>query len=202
MTSSTTAIANLAISHLGIGKEIANLDTERSAEAQACRRFYETAREITLRDFAWPFATKINELGLVEEDPNDEWAFSYRYPTDCLTVRRILSGIRNDNRQSRVPYRVTRDSSGLLIYTDMEDAELEYTIDETDVSRFPADFVMALSFLLATYTAPRLTGGDPFKLGPRAMELYQLELSKARATAANEEQAEELPDAEMIRVRE
>jgi hypothetical protein len=202
MASSTTAIANLAISHLGIGKEIANLETERSSEAQACRRFYETARDVTLRDFPWPFATKINAIGLVEEDPNDEWGFSYRYPTDCLMLRRILSGLRNDNRQSRIPYRVTRDDSGLLIYTDAEDAELEYTIKETDVGRFPADFTMAFSFLLAGYVAPRLTGGDPFKLGQRALELYQIELSHARLTAMNEEQSEELPDSEFIRTRE
>lgn len=202
MASSTTAIANLAISHLGIGKEIANLITERSAEAQACRRFYETARDITLRDFSWPFATKINALGLVEEDPNDEWGFSYRYPTDCLKLRRILSGIRNDTRQTRIPYRVTRDESGLLIYTDAEDAELEYTINESDVGRFPPDFVMALSFLLAGYVAPRLTGGDPFKLGNRALELYQFELSKARSSAANEEQPDDLPESEFIRTRE
>ncbi len=202
MASSTTEISNLAISHLGIGKEIANLETERSAEAQACRRFFAVARDTTLRDFAWPFATKINELGLVEEDPNNEWAFSYRYPTDCLMLRRILSGVRTDTHQSRVPYRVTRDASGLLIYTDMEDAELEYTIKETDVSRYPADFVMAMSFLLASYVAPRLTAGDPFKLGDRSLGLYVAELSKARTMALNEEQADQTPDAEMIRARE
>ena len=202
MASSETEICNLAISHLGIGKEIANLETERSNEAAACRRFFETARDVTLRDFNWPFATKINELGLVEADPNDEWSFSYRYPTDCLKLRRILSGIRNDTRQSRVPYRVARDAAGLLIFTDTADAQVEYTIQEQTVSSFPPDFVMAFSFLLASYVAPRLTAGDPFKMGTRAIELYQVEISKAMAAAINEEQDEEYPDSEFIRVRD
>lgn len=202
MASSKTEVCNLAISHLGISKEIANVETERSAEAGACRRFYDTARDVTLRDFVWPFATKIQALGLVEEDPNTEWSYSYRYPTDCLKFRRILSGIRNDTRQSRVPYRIARDSSGLLIFTDAPSAVAEYTIQEETVTRFPDDFVMALSFRLAAYIAPRVTGGDPFKLGARALELFQFELNKAECTAVGEEQDEQHPDSEFIRTRE
>src|SRR5688572_11149621 len=109
---SETEIANLALSHLGVGKEIANLETERSQEAVACRRFYDTARDATLRDFSWPFATKIAVLGLIEADPNDEWDYSYRYPSDCLQLRRILSGVRNDTRDSRVPFKLAHDDSG------------------------------------------------------------------------------------------
>ena len=40
---SSTEIANLALSHLGNGTEIADLETERSSEASACRRFYDVA---------------------------------------------------------------------------------------------------------------------------------------------------------------
>src|SRR3990172_6032289 len=125
-------ICNMALSHLGNSKEIAILATEKSEEAAACRRFYETARDTVLRDFAWPFATRILSLGLVEEDPNDEWAYAYRYPTDCLLLRRLLSGLRHDNRQSRAPYRVARDDDGLVIYTDLAEAQMEYTVRETD----------------------------------------------------------------------
>lgn len=199
---SETEIANLAISHLGVGKEISDLTTDRSQEALACRRFYATARDQVLRDFAWPFAMKTVALGLVEEDPNDEWGYSYRYPSDAVELRRIISGERNDNRQGRVPYRIGRDASGLLIFTDEEDAELEYTLRETDTGRYPADFVMALSLRLAVYIAPRLTAGDPFKLSMRALDLYNYELSQARANAANEEQPEEPPESEFIRERE
>src|SRR5665648_440114 len=96
--SSATEICNMALGHLASGKEIANLETERSAEAIACRRFFDSARDAVLRDFSWPFATKIKALSLIEEDPNSEWAYSYRYPTDCLNFRRILSGTRTDTR--------------------------------------------------------------------------------------------------------
>ena len=79
MASSKTEIANLAISHLGIGKTIANLELEKSQEAIACRRFYDTVRDSSLRDFPWPFAGKIQALALV----SNEWLYAYQYPSDC-----------------------------------------------------------------------------------------------------------------------
>lgn len=202
MASSNTEIANLALSHLSSGKEISNLETDRSQEALACRRFFETARDAVLRDFAWPFATKIADLGLVEETPSDEWDYSYRYPTDCVKLRRVLSGTRNDTRDSRVPYKLISDDAGSLIYVDTENAQCEYTARITDPGRYPPDFVMAMSCRLAAYIAPRITAGDPFKLGKRAMDLYEYELGLAKASAMNEEQAEEDPDSEFIRARE
>ncbi len=198
---SEVEIANLALSHLGIGKEIALL-TEKSEEAAACRRFYTTLRDASQRDFPWPFCTKIIAVGLVEADPNDEWSFSYRYPSDCMKMRRILSGTRNDNRQTRVPYRVISDSDGQLILTDKEDAEIEYTVKITNPERFSVDFIHFLSLRLAAMIAPRLTRGDPFKMGARALQLYEFECSKARATAVNEQQDEENPQSEFISGRE
>jgi len=190
----------MALGHLGIGKQIASL-TEKSAEAAACNRFYEQSRDEVLRDFPWPFATKILALGLIEEDPNDEWDFSYRYPSDCMNFRRILSGTRNDSRQTRVSYRLANDVSGRLIYTDEEDAVGEYTEHVTDTALFPPDFVSTVSMILAAYIAPGLTAGDPFKMGERAIKLYEYQRNKAQGNATNEEQNEEQPDSEFIRER-
>jgi hypothetical protein len=199
---SSTEICNLALSHLGVGKEIANVETEQSQEASACRRFYESARDICMRDFAWPFLTRYAEMELVEEDPNDEWGFSYRYPTNCIKILKIISGTRNDNRQSRIPYEIAQDSAGRLVFTDQENAEMRFVYKETDPDKYPADFIMALSFRLAAYIAPRLTGGDPFKMGDRAMQMYQLELSRAQVNSLNECQVEEDSNSELIRGRE
>ena len=200
--SSVVQICNLALSHLGSGKAIANIETEKSEEAYACRSFYETARDATLRDFTWPFATKIASLALVEESPSDEWDYSYAYPSDCLKIRRILSGVRNDDRASRVPYRIIAGDNQQLIYSDQEDAELEYTVRVTDTNRFSADFIMALSLRLASYIAPRVTGGDRFKQGEKALKMYMYEIELAKASAVNEEQPEELPESEFIQARE
>ena len=198
---SDTEIANFALSHLGISKSIAELTSEKSAEANAIRRIYKNTLDEVLSDFAWPFASKTITIGLVESNPNTEWAFSYRYPADSVCIRRILSGIRSDTQESRVPYKIAQDDKALLIYTDKEDAEAEYTVRETRVNLYPPDFCSAFSLLIASYIAPQITGGDPFKLGDRALKLYQAAINGAQASALNEEQSDQLPDAESIRAR-
>ena len=100
--SSQLGIVNMAISHLGSAKEVAILEVEKSQEASAARRFYDESLEATLSDFPWPFATRFAALALVEESPTTEWAYSYRYPTDCYYLRKIHSGIRNDSRRLRI----------------------------------------------------------------------------------------------------
>jgi hypothetical protein len=199
---SKTEMANLAISHLGQGKEVANVDTERSSEALTMRRYLPIVIEMFLKDFPYSFCNVTETLDLVETDPTEEWAYSYRVPTDSLKPIRILSGIRNDSRQSRVPYKIVKDSQGELIYTDMEGAQLEYTQFVNDTSRYPIDVFLAMSFLLAGLAAPRLLGEDPFKMGQRAMEMYRHFKGKADAHDANDQQQEEPPDAEAIRARE
>lgn len=200
--SSKTEICNLAISHLGVGKTIADVDTEQSEEALICRRYYSIVRDMTLSDFSWPFATKFATLALVTERPNNEWAYSYRYPDDCISITRILSGVRNDNRQSRISYKILRDNTGLLIYTDQVSAQIEYTAETDDPTFYPADYIMALSLRLASYIAAKITKGDPFGMGQKVLAMYYQEISRAQASAANEEQPDQRPDSEFIRIRE
>ena len=192
-------IWNMALSHLGISKEVASV-TERSKEAEACNRFYDTCVEALLTDHSWPFATKYDTLALIESDPNDEWAYSYRYPTDCFFFRKILSGTRNDTLATEIPFEVAKDASGRVIFTDAVDAQGKYTVT-VDESFFTSDFILTLSYRLAYYIAPRVTAGDPFKLGPQMMQKYQFELSRSTSNAFNEDQSVEIQDTESIAAR-
>lgn len=198
---SKTDICNLSISHLGISKEIGNVTTEQSAEAKACRRFYDECREAVLTDYSWPFATKFATLGLVAENPNSEWGYSYRYPTDCLFLRRILSGAREDTELTRIAYKIGKDAQGLLIFTDQPLAEVEYTENIADEDLFTANFRLALSYRLASYIAPRITAGDPFRLAEKVMQLYMVEISKSAANAFNENKMNEPRDSPSIQSR-
>ena len=198
----------MALGHLKINKSIANLTTEMSAEAVACRTFYQTLKTKFLEDFKWPFATYQVALALVTTSPfpidtlNDsEWAYAYRYPANAVNLVRILSGTRNESRQDRVPYRILHDGAGKLILTDMQNAVLEFTDYEAAEDSFSSSAQLALSLLVSVYIAPIVAGGDPFKLGDRALKLYMMELNGARNNALNEEQMEEEPESEMIRAR-
>jgi hypothetical protein len=203
---STTETCNLALSHLGVGKRIASL-TESGREAEACNLFYEHARDELLRDFPWPFAKRNAYLGLVttlgdSDHPTTEWQYSYRYPSDCLLARKILSEVRNDSRSSRWSYDLAADDQGTLIYSDKEEANLEYTSTlAQNPARWHSDFTMALSYRLAAYIAPLLSKGDPFKVGDKAMALWMRSNAKAMANAGNEVQMDEAPESDFILAR-
>ena len=198
---SKTEICNLALVNLGVSTEISNIVTERSSVAGVLRRYFDVAVESTLKDFPWKFAGKTAVLSLVEEDPNEEWGYSYQYPSDCLQARRIQSGMRNDSEETRVPYMIFQGDSGSLIFTDQVEAILEYTVKIEETDKFPSDFVLAVGFRLAALVSPAVTGGDPFKLGARALGMYNLEIQKAAANAMSEIQKDPTPQSEFIRNR-
>lgn len=209
MGASSTEIANMALSHLGIGKEIANLVTEKSQEAAACKRYYDIALNSTLEAFNWPFARKFAVLALVQDNTaivrdaagSPEWNYYYRLPSDCLNVHRILSGQRNDSRQSRAPFLIVRDDAGLLIYCDEISAEIEYTATSDDPSVYPNDFTKAFTYHLAEMIAPRVTGGDNFQIGERAAKKFMQVIEMAKARALNSEQVPLEVESEFIRAR-
>lgn len=207
-STSPEGICNLALGHLKITKQITVLDSDKSLEAQGCRLFYDVCRKKVNSDFKWPFATVQAALSLIEDNPfpydscsDSEYAFAYQYPSDCMNFVRIVSGIRNETRSERIPFRVMAGAGGQMILTDLENARGEYTKEMTAEDSFSANYVLALSLLLAVYIAPMVTGGDPFKLGSRAMDLYKMEIEQAKANAINEEQIDREPDSELIQVR-
>lgn len=198
-------ICNRALRHLGVSVEIANLATEKSKEAKACRRFYEDARDEVLRDFDWPFARVTELLALVEDftdDDDADWSYSYRYPADAVAVRRVvLAGwSRRERQETKTRYLIGRDDDGALIYTDLGDASVEFTYRETDTSRFPPDFRAAVSRLLAHYIGPSVAG-DKVKLVAEQLELYDYAIRRARANALNEQLADQEPQNEFLHAR-
>lgn len=200
--SSPTIISQMALGLIGSSKPISSFESDSSKEAQACRLFYPVVIDEMLRDFVWPFAVKFAVLSLVSSNPTIEYQYAYRYPQDCLDFHRILSGLRNDTRQSRIHYRFGADDQGKLIYTDRQNAECEYASKAgRQPNRWDADFQMAAAYRLASYIAPMVTGGDPFKVGQLAAQMYRLSCSKAQANAANEQQDEDIPESEFINSR-
>jgi len=198
---SKTRIGNLALFHLGIDKDVSNVNTERSAEASALRKVHDIALRRILEDHPWKFATNWKDLGLVREDPNSGWAYEYRYPSDAVKLRYIWSGIRNQDREDQVPFDVASDDTGAVIWTDEQNAEIIYTKYVEDYGMFHADFLTAFSHMWAYYVAPRLTKGDPFKLKNEQFQLYKMELGKAKASDMNETVREPISDSGFIQTR-
>lgn len=202
---SKVQIWNMALSHLGSGKQVASV-TDRSPEAAACVLFWDQAVAEALGDYPWTFTRKTAALALVEDlredNPNSEWHYSYRLPSDCVSIRRIPSGIRTDTNGSVIRFIEGQDDQGSLIYTDLEGAEAEYTYLVTDANKFPAKFAQALSLLLAVYIAPRVTDGSRTNLREQAAQLYMSTLAKAQSNDSAKGRPDAELDSEFIRERE
>lgn len=195
--SSDASICTLALSHLGSAKEIQNLESDQSEEAAICRVYFKRAVELSQRQFPWPNFTEYATMSLVEEDPNDEWGFSYALPSNCAHPIKILSGQRMDSEKTAVPFTRASRNGKFLIFTDDEQGRLKYSRFEYNTNLFDIDFEMALSLLLAFFISPRVTAGDANRLGKRAYDFYMVMGKQAEALALNEIQKDVEPMSEM-----
>jgi hypothetical protein len=217
MSQSIVGICNLALSNVGVQQTIASLD-EKSNEARACNRWYEQTRDEVLAAFPWPFATAYVALALVTKNPVTEWKFAYRYPPNCVTVRKILNPwgrldigvgfdpfVVTDQLQGaspiRIPFTLGVDAQGKLIYTDQEEANVEITSIVTNSGLFDPLFVNAFAWKLGWHIALGLTGGDKAKMVEYAEKKYMDVIIEATNAAANQMQKDKDPDSEFIRAR-
>lgn len=199
-------VCNEALSAIGIGDEIQNLESEASKQAQACRRFFARSRDLVLRDFPWPRLKVVEPLALVETDPSEQWGYSYRMPAKAVTILRLQIDIspRLDNSDSRIPYELGRDDEGQLIFSDYtvdDRLAAKYIYAETSIERWTPDMVEVLVLLLASKLAPRF-GPDAVKLGTLAYQLYERRRGIARAQALNEESPDPAGDGDLVRARD
>lgn len=212
MPQTITDIAQLAILHCGVSKPIANLQTEKSIEAQACRTVSDIARQNTLRAHPWLFAKKFATPGLVS-GPSPmatvEWTYSYRAPSDMLHMIRFVSTrLNNDTRQSRIPYTIADDVAGPLLYTNWPGnfsnvpVTIEYTYDNKVIAQWSSDFCLAMSYFMAYLIAPVVTSGDPYQMQQKLLMLFDKAIMKASNTNSNEEQRPEEPQSEFVRARD
>jgi hypothetical protein len=220
MALSVAQICNIALSRIGVTLTITDID-EQSAEASACKTLFDPLRDALLAAFPWPFNSRRFTLNLIEADPTEEWAYSYRLPADFLAVRRIENSYqiqgsdqvvsccdecgnwikRNGDRMSgTIPYKIVGDASGGILYCDTNPATLEYSAKITDNGLLPSDFGMLLAWNLAAELASALARTDG--AADRARAGYMRELAEVKAHFINQASFDRPQDAEAILERE
>jgi hypothetical protein len=177
------SVANMALDRIGIGQPIDDLAAD-SDEARVCNRWYEKCRDKVLALGVFPVTRRVIALGLVEENPDDgeKWAYSYRYPIDCLRVLRIFNGLRVDTVP--VEWEMGSDDTGRLIFTDEEDAKVEYLHLFSDTGEWNDLLCDAVAGLLASEIAiPLGRGAD---MANRGAALFTEAKASALAAAQRE----------------
>lgn len=197
---SVIEICNIALSRLGNSRTINSLQ-EQSKEAGLCDLHFDSALEEVLSDFDWNFATKRVALADTGNAPLD-WQFAYRYPTDCLRITAIMvPGMRNPPERMRIEYQVGSDSDGTgrLIYTDQQEAWLQYVGKVTDPNMFDALFRSALSWKLASEIGMPLASAP--NLVQNALTMYSQIIRSAGSHSMNESQEPVEPESEFTSAR-
>lgn len=168
---SVVGICNLALSHLGKRAEVTSISpSDGSPEANLCNTFYYIARDFLLEKYEWDFATKrvaLADLGT----PPDDWEYRYALPSDLLREWAVYA----DGEDRRLnegghPFKIEQDASGTVLYADVTDAILHYTVRVKDTTKYSETFVVALSWLLASFLA-----------GPLVQDLKLADRCEARA---------------------
>jgi len=198
MASSQIEICNMALSHLGVSTYIAQMN-ERSKEANVCRLFFDAVRDTALEAFDWSFARRYVNLALSNEQaPN--WQYAYAYPSDCVKPRRIvIPGRRNPRADQRIPFEVATIDGKRFILTDVEDAQLAYTMRVTDPNLFSASFVDVMSALLASRIAMPLSVSTT--IARQAAQVAADALDNAVASDAGTGQEDPPQESEFISAR-
>lgn len=173
-------ICNTGLAHLGDPALVSSISPpDGSAQAAHCKRFYPMARDEVLEMHTWRFNTVRAILALHSISPPTGWAFAYACPSSMVKAIALLSpsqlpivqaweqcspqfGISNLsdvlNEQDFLLEASPIDGTP-VIYTNVEGANLMYSIGVTDTTKFTPLVAAAIARLLAAKLAGPIIKG-------------------------------------------
>ena len=181
MSFSRAQIYNITLNILGISTPLENPNSTDN-RAILLNNYYQLARDYVLKDFDWNFASSFKTLSLCETQPEImNYKYCYDYPNDCVCARDIF--LKNSYVQQKFSISSLENGSTVIL-TDVEDAVLRYTKRIEKEVFYSCEFVMALSYYLASLTSNVLVGS--VQKGEIAWDKYVKILRHAKVLNASE----------------
>jgi hypothetical protein len=159
---SAVEISRLALAHIADAARVNSIaPPDNTIQAQHCATFYPIARDEALEAFPWPFAVKVKALNQSIVTTDGEWLYTYQLPSDYLRALRVVpTGVSKDYPGHDYVIRSDETELDLLLFTNVEDAQLHYIYREVETGRYSPLFVSALAYLLASYLAGPIVKGQ------------------------------------------
>ena len=194
MATTQVDVMNRALAAIGhVGKTKIALPDEDTSDARTVRRFYDQTLDSFLEETWWSWATKYETLSEDSTDEPEAWVFTYKLPIDCASPRRIVGIVPED----LIEFEEGVNSNGTkVVWTDVRNAELEYTGRIEDFNAWGGAAVTAFSLALARDIAPAFTGG--LKKFQIVQAMYEDALEKAIVASHNRQQRRVVESNEFI----
>lgn len=202
-------ICNTALGHLGDEATVSAISPpDGSVQAGHCARFYPIVRDALLEMHTWGFNTQRAVLAVSPTDPPVGWAYAYAVPSLCVKPIAVLmpnslpdlflpepalitpTGTDTLNAQDYIVEASPVDGTPIL-YTNVEEASLLYSLGITDTTKFTPLFTMALARLLASYLAgPIIKGVTGANVSKAQLDIFmRVDLPAALQSDSNSRQS-------------
>lgn len=145
------------------------------AGAAAAKVLYEPILEALLTRTYWRFTMKKQSLNLLSQTPENDFQFAFQIPTDSIKIYKV---------DPRVPYKIFQDK----IFSNSNSIIADYAF-RPDTSLFPAYFVLALTYKLASEFALTVTDSE----NKNALYEEKFRNAMAEAYAADAQQNPQTP---------
>ena len=213
-------IFNMALKNLGVSVGIQGTN-QNDRNTVILEEFYDTAKEKTLADHDWGFASAFRELTpTVNTSQHPKYMYEYDYPNNCVFIREVYLYIGREQTQEAISFfnmrqlhegdtedlkkqdfDVASDISGSrIIYTNAQPAIARITRLVKEETYFTPEFAMALSWYLAFLAAPAITGARVKTAD--CLQVYKQMLREGMTADANEGYKEEETECDWIRARD
>lgn len=146
-------ICNVALSSY-LGTATITAFDEPSVEAEQCKLHYDRVRRSLLEKWHWTFAGRRELLVAMAVNDRESWLYRYAKPGHLISIRWVNNPIsaRQAMQMGQTPDTL-REVSPDSIYSDVAEAVIDYTRDETDPTLFSSGFGDALAAQLAAAIA-------------------------------------------------
>lgn len=205
-------VCNMALMRIGVGERVTSSDgtlgnrTDSTLAGDHCELLYPIARDDVSADFPWAKLTKFALLVLEDDGTGavweSEWDNAYTYPADCLYVRKFLTAA-GPGGTDEAPFALGTIADGTeVIFTDVAeaDANIEYTMQIADDDPVPD---VKLAQAIAAKLGKLLR--QPLNVAPQLAiqdeKEYQIALSNAAKSSANEAEPSETGDGPYVDAR-
>ncbi len=218
-------IFNMALKNLGVSVGVQGAN-QGDRNTVVLDEFYETAKEKTLADHDWGFASCFRELtptGNTSQHP--KFQYEYDYPNNCLFVREVymidkerekpitdekisfynMAALHYEDRDSEYLKRQqfdtgSDDTGNRIIFTNVQPAVVRFTRLVNEETFYTPEFAMALSWYLAFLAAPSITGARVKTAD--CLQIYKQMLREGTTADANEGFREEKNECDWIKARD